>query len=62
MKFKGRDVMEWLHEIRRKNKEEREKRQISGEEWLEEIAREAEKILGHKIRRIGKGKKSLSQI
>lgn len=61
MKIEGLDFIDWLHKIRMESEKERRRRGISGEEWLKKTAMEAEKILGHKIRRIGEGKKTLSR-
>jgi len=54
MKIKGKDFMEWLHQTRKENKIYREKKGISGKEWLKEISENAERILGRTIVRMKK--------
>lgn len=47
--MKTKDFLELLHNVRKKNKMERKRRGISGQEWLEESKEVAEKLLGHSI-------------
>ena len=51
MEIEGKDYLTWLHEIRRKNWEERKKSGLSNVDWIKKVKQEAEKILGYKIPR-----------
>ncbi len=52
MEIDGKDYLVWLHEVRKKNWEERKKSGLSDVEWTRKITKEAEKILGKKIPKI----------
>ena len=54
MDIEGKDYLVWLHEIRKKNWEERKKSGLSNVEWIRKTTQEAEKILGRKIPKIKK--------
>ena len=45
MIIKGKEYVDWLHDIRKSNARSRKSRKISGEEWLILVAEKAEKIL-----------------
>lgn len=49
MDIEGKDYLVWLHELRRKRREEEKKSGLSSIQWMEEITQEAEKIIGKKI-------------
>ncbi len=57
MEIDGKDYLVWLHEVRKKNWEERKKSGLSDIEWTRKIAKEAEEILGKKIPKIEKASK-----
>ena len=42
----------WLHEVRRKMREEQKKSGISDTDWIKKVTREAEKIIGRKIPKV----------
>lgn len=52
MEIEGKDYLKWLHELRKKRRKEEKKSGLSGIEWMEKITREAEEILGRKIKKI----------
>lgn len=52
MKNEKEDYINWLHEIRKKMREEEKKSGLSGSRWIKKISEEAEKIIGQKIQKI----------
>ena len=52
MEIEGKDYLTWLHEVRRKMREEQKKSGLSDVKWMKKITKEAEKLLGRKIPRI----------
>lgn len=49
MDIEGKDYLVWLHELRKKRREEEKKSGLSSVQWIDEITQEAEKIIGKKI-------------
>lgn len=49
MEIKGKDLLAWIHEVRRKNKKQRVKSGLSYIKWLTKIRKEAEITIGQKI-------------
>ena len=44
MEIEGKDYMEWLHDVRKKMREEQKKNGFSDVEWMRKITEEAERI------------------
>ncbi len=51
MQIEGKDFIVWLHQIREKDKELREKDSVSPVQWLEKKRKEVEVILGQQIQK-----------
>lgn len=60
MEIDGKDFLDWLHDVRKKNKQEREKKRLSHAEWSKGIREEAEKRLGFSVKTLERagGKKN----
>ncbi len=52
MMIEGKDYLEWLHEVRKRMREEEKKSGLSGAEWIKKISQEAEEIIGENISKI----------
>ena len=52
MEIEGKDWMIWLHDVRKKMREEEKKSGLSSVEWMKKITDETEKILSKKNRKI----------
>lgn len=52
MEIDGKDYLTWLHEIRKKMREEQKKSGLSDVDWMKKITKEAEEILGRKILKV----------
>jgi len=57
MEIEGKDFMDWLHEVRKKMREEEKKSGLSNVEWMRRVAQEAEEIIGKKISKHEMGRK-----
>ncbi len=52
MMIEGKDYLEWLHEVRKRMREEEKKSGLSGAEWIKKISQEAEEIIWENISKI----------